>query len=147
MAVTTEALLESVARIEPILRDHAAEAESRRRLSDAAAAAMKEVGLYRMWTPLAYGGLEVDPMTAVRVLEEVARIDSAAAWNLAIHIDTRCSPFTSARGGPPRSMGEETRSWRARCSRRPRQFPSRVGFVSTGALRSRAAPTTATGSS
>src|SRR5262245_41509966 len=88
MVVTTEALLESVARIEPILREHAAEAETRRRLSDATAAAMKQAGLYRMWIPRAYGGLEVDPMTAHRVLEEVARIDSAAAWNLAISVDT-----------------------------------------------------------
>jgi len=88
MAVTTEALLESVARIEPILREHAAEAETRRRLSDAAAAAMKGAGLYRMWIPRAYGGLEVDPITALRVLEEVARIDSAAAWNLAISVAT-----------------------------------------------------------
>jgi alkylation response protein AidB-like acyl-CoA dehydrogenase len=88
MVATTEALLEPVARIEPMLREHAAEAESRRRLPDAAAAAMKGAGLYGMWTPRAYGGLEVDPMTALRILEEVARIDSAAAWNLAIHIDT-----------------------------------------------------------
>ena len=86
--VTTEALLESVARIEPILREHAAEAESRRRLSDAAVAAMKEAGLYRMWIPRAYGGLEVDPIAAHRVLEEIARIDSAAAWNLALSVDT-----------------------------------------------------------
>ena len=83
-AVTVDSLLEAVERIEPILREHSAQAESRRRLSDAAAAAMKEAGLYRMWIPRAYGGLEVDPMTAHRVFEKVSRIDSAAGWNLAL---------------------------------------------------------------
>jgi alkylation response protein AidB-like acyl-CoA dehydrogenase len=83
-AITTEALLEAVARIEPVLREHAAEAEAKRRLSDAAAAAMKGAGLFRMWVPRAYGGLEVDPLTALPIFEEVARIDSAAGWNLAL---------------------------------------------------------------
>jgi alkylation response protein AidB-like acyl-CoA dehydrogenase len=45
---------------------------------------MKEAGLYRMWIPRAYGGLEVDPMTGVRIVEQVASIASAAAWNLAL---------------------------------------------------------------
>jgi alkylation response protein AidB-like acyl-CoA dehydrogenase len=99
MVVTTEALLESVARIEPILREHTGEAESRRRLSDVAAGAMKEAGLYRMWIPRAYGGLEVDPMTAHRVFEEVARIDSAAAWNLSIFAATALfSAFLDEKG-------------------------------------------------
>ena len=43
---------------------------------------MRACGLYRLWRPRAFGGLEVDPMTAFRVLEEVSRIDSAAGWNL-----------------------------------------------------------------
>lgn len=82
--VALESLLDAVEQIAPILREHAAEAEERRRLSDAAAAAIKEAGLYRMWIPRAYGGLELDPMTGCRVVEEVAGIDSAAAWNLAL---------------------------------------------------------------
>ena len=43
---------------------------------------MRACGLYRLWRPRAFGGLEVDPMTAFRVFEEVSRIDSAAGWNL-----------------------------------------------------------------
>lgn len=82
--VTLESMLDAVEQIAPILRAHAAEAEERRRLSDAAAAAMKEAGLYRMWIPRAYGGLELDFMTGGRVIEEVAGVDSAAAWNLAV---------------------------------------------------------------
>src|SRR5215831_3316753 len=75
-------LLESVHEIEPVIRAHAADAERERRLPDAVADAMRGCGLYRLWRPRTFGGLEVDPMTAFRVLEEVARIDSAAGWNL-----------------------------------------------------------------
>ena len=76
------ALLEAVHEIEPVIRAHAADAEASRRLSDIVADAMRRRGLYRMWRPRAFGGLELDPMTAFEVLETVSRIDSAAGWNL-----------------------------------------------------------------
>jgi alkylation response protein AidB-like acyl-CoA dehydrogenase len=79
---TPPSLLDAIRQIEPEIRAHAADAERDRRLSDAVADAMRNVGLYRMWRPKALGGLEMDPMSAFRVLEEVARIDSAAGWNL-----------------------------------------------------------------
>jgi len=75
-------LLDVVHQIEPVIRAHAADAERERRLSAPVAAAMRAAGLYRMWRPKGLGGLEVDPMTAFQMLEEVARIDSAAGWNL-----------------------------------------------------------------
>jgi indole-3-acetate monooxygenase len=75
-------LLEAVRQIEPIIRANSADAERGRRLSDPVADAMRDAGLYRMWRPKSLGGLEVDPMSVFRVLEEVARIDSAAGWNL-----------------------------------------------------------------
>ncbi len=59
-----------------------ADAERERRLPDAVADLMSACGLYRMWRPRTFGGLEVDPITTFRVLEEVSRIDSAAGWNL-----------------------------------------------------------------
>jgi len=80
--ITVDKLLQAVAEVEPILRKHAPEAERERRLSDSAANAMRDAGLFRMWRPQALGGHEVDPVTAFRVFEEVARIDSAAGWNL-----------------------------------------------------------------
>jgi alkylation response protein AidB-like acyl-CoA dehydrogenase len=76
------ALLEAVHEIEPVIRAHAADAEASRRLPDIVADAMRHRGLYRMWRPRAFGGLELDPMTAFEVLETVSRIDSAAGWNL-----------------------------------------------------------------
>src|SRR6516162_497457 len=75
-------LLDVVHQIEPVIRAHAADAKRERRLSAPVAAAMRAAGLYRMWRPKALGGLEVDPITAFQILEEVARIDSAAGWNL-----------------------------------------------------------------
>src|SRR5271167_3105220 len=79
---SVSSLLDAVRQIEPVIRTHAADAERERRLPDAVADAMRASGLYRLWRPQAFGGLEVDPMTAFQVIEEVSRIDSAAGWNL-----------------------------------------------------------------
>ena len=76
-------LKEKVRSIEPVLRQHTAEAESSRRLSRSAVEAMRGMGLYDMTRPRELGGLELDPVSLFRVLEEVSRIDSAAGWNLA----------------------------------------------------------------
>jgi alkylation response protein AidB-like acyl-CoA dehydrogenase len=47
---------------------------------------MRQAGLYNMSHPKAFGGLEVDPLTMFRVVEEVARHDSAAGWNLNLSV-------------------------------------------------------------
>src|SRR5687768_4526145 len=77
-----ESLLERARALEPIIREHADEAERERRLARAVVDAMRESGLFRMFTPRAYGGSESDPVTVARVAEEIARFDGAAAWAL-----------------------------------------------------------------
>ena len=96
-AATVENLLESVNDIAHIMRKHAPEAEWNRSLSPEVVQAMVGAGLFRMWVPKVFGGLELDPMTAFRVIEEVARIDGAAAWNLQISISAGsvCALFTN----------------------------------------------------
>jgi alkylation response protein AidB-like acyl-CoA dehydrogenase len=79
---TTEALLAAVEGIKPSIRQHAAQADRDRRLATPVVKAMRDAGLYRLWRPKALGGLEVEPVAAFRILEEVACIDSAAGWNL-----------------------------------------------------------------
>jgi alkylation response protein AidB-like acyl-CoA dehydrogenase len=79
---TVESILETVHQIGPILRQHSREAERARRLPDEVANAMRERGLYRLWRPRVFGGLEVDPMSGIRIFEELSRLDSAAGWNV-----------------------------------------------------------------
>ncbi len=77
-----DTLLDEVERIRPILEECAPRAEAERALPDAAYDAMLDAGLFRMLAPKAFGGLELHPVEACRVVEAVARIDSAASWNL-----------------------------------------------------------------
>jgi alkylation response protein AidB-like acyl-CoA dehydrogenase len=81
----TTTLLDQVERLRPLIQAHAAEAEANRHLSSVVYDAMVEAGLFGMLAPKAYGGLELHPVETLRVLEAVARIDSATAWNLSMN--------------------------------------------------------------
>jgi alkylation response protein AidB-like acyl-CoA dehydrogenase len=97
-----DALLEAVERIRPVLEEEAPRGEAERALPDAAYEAMLDAGLFRALVPRAFRGLELHPVEASRVVEAVARIDSAAGWNLNV---------SSAIGGfaawLPKQGGEE----------------------------------------
>jgi alkylation response protein AidB-like acyl-CoA dehydrogenase len=84
-------MLQKVQQLEPLLREHSLRAEREHRLPDAVGRALREAGLYRMWSPKSLGGLELDPMTTFRVLEEISRMDGAAGWNA--QIQTATQPF------------------------------------------------------
>jgi alkylation response protein AidB-like acyl-CoA dehydrogenase len=75
-----ETLLNAVRTLEPLIREYADEAERNRRLSQPVVAALAEAGFFRLYTPRTLGGLEVDPLTFYRVVEEIARIDGSTAW-------------------------------------------------------------------
>jgi len=75
-------LIESVKEIAPIVRAHSQEAEQERHLSSETVKAMIKAGLFRMFIPKSLGGLEVDPITCARVIEELSTVDSAAGWGL-----------------------------------------------------------------
>jgi alkylation response protein AidB-like acyl-CoA dehydrogenase len=77
-----ESLVERAQALAPVIREHADRTERERRLAPPVLQAMREAGLFRMFTPRSLGGLEADPVTVARVTEEIARSDSAAAWAL-----------------------------------------------------------------
>src|SRR5260221_13208696 len=68
----------------PAIRAGRDEIERERRLPATVLAAMHAARLFRMFIPASLGGLETDPITSMRVVEEIATADAAAAWNLMI---------------------------------------------------------------
>jgi alkylation response protein AidB-like acyl-CoA dehydrogenase len=79
---TGEILLERVRKLGPLLRENADQGERDRRLPRVVFDALATSGLQRMFTPRSLGGFELDPLTAARIVEEVATFDSAAGWAL-----------------------------------------------------------------
>jgi alkylation response protein AidB-like acyl-CoA dehydrogenase len=79
---TAQALIDGARKIGPLLREHGQTAERERRLPKPVLEALTAGGFQRLFMPRSLGGLEVDPVTCARVVEELARFDSAAAWSL-----------------------------------------------------------------
>jgi alkylation response protein AidB-like acyl-CoA dehydrogenase len=69
----------------PVIAKHAQATERGRRLAGPVVDALREAGLFRLFTPRALGGLETDPVTFARAVEEVSTFDSAAGWALQVN--------------------------------------------------------------
>jgi alkylation response protein AidB-like acyl-CoA dehydrogenase len=80
-----ETIPEPVARaraLAPIIEAAADETERERRVAASVMEAMHEAKMFRLLLPRSLGGAETDPVTFVRVVEEVARADASTAWCL-----------------------------------------------------------------
>ena len=83
-AAASQHFVEVAAALAPQIRAAADNIERMRRLPLPLVEALARAGLFRLWIPRAFGGEETDPMTLGRVVEEIARVDGAAGWCVAI---------------------------------------------------------------
>lgn len=69
----------------PELRSRSTEIDDLRRLPDDVVRALHGRGLLKFWVPHVHGGGEVDPLTGLRTLTELATHDTAVAWCAYVH--------------------------------------------------------------
>ncbi|MEU9826057.1 acyl-CoA dehydrogenase family protein [Micromonospora chersina] len=75
-----EELVRRAAELVPLLRKHAAWTEENRRLHEETIEALADAGVFRMRTPVRYGGYESDTTTLNDVMVELGRGDGSVAW-------------------------------------------------------------------
>ena len=78
-----EPLVQAAAALREVIRAHHHEIEHEQRLPKALVEQFHAAGFYRMVMPRALGGLQVDPLTYVRVVETLAEAAGSVGWNLA----------------------------------------------------------------
>jgi indole-3-acetate monooxygenase len=81
--IDAEPLVREAAALRPVLRRHHEEIEREQRLPPDLVEQLHAAGFYRMVIPRALGGLQVDPLTYLRVVELLAEGAGSVGWNLA----------------------------------------------------------------
>ncbi len=81
--IDAQPLVQAAAALQPVLRDYHDEIEREQRLPQALVEQLRAAGFYKMVIPRALGGLQVDPLTYLRVVELLAEGAGSVGWNLA----------------------------------------------------------------
>jgi indole-3-acetate monooxygenase len=76
-------LVRQAAALLPVLRAQHETIEREQRLPRALVEQLREAGFYRMVIPRALGGLQVDPLTYLRVVEVLSEAAGSVGWNVA----------------------------------------------------------------
>ena len=82
--VKGDELVAAARALAPLIRECRDEIETGRRLPARLVAAMHQAQLFKLYVPAEFGGLEMDPVTPMRVVEAIAEEDGATAWALMI---------------------------------------------------------------
>jgi alkylation response protein AidB-like acyl-CoA dehydrogenase len=77
-------LLQIATGLASALSQNITEEENNGRLSSSAVNALKQAGFYKLFLPKSLGGHEADPLTVAKLVEEVAKYNTAAGWSLMV---------------------------------------------------------------
>jgi len=81
--IDAQSLVRAAAALRPVLRRYQEQIEHEQRLPPDLVAQLHAAGFYRMVIPSALGGLQVDPLTYLRVVERLAEGSGSVGWNIA----------------------------------------------------------------
>jgi indole-3-acetate monooxygenase len=73
-------LMESAKALRPRILAERERIEAERRLPEELVRELAQAGFFRIFLPAVYGGLDLTPMAAAEVFEELARADASVAW-------------------------------------------------------------------
>src|SRR3990172_782374 len=68
------------AALAPLLDGNAQAAEDKGQLTQDGVEELHDAGFFGMWVPQSLGGTEVDPVSSIEVIENLAYGDPSAAW-------------------------------------------------------------------
>ncbi len=97
------ALIDAAISLLPEIRDMADEIDEARRLPDRLVDKLADAGFFRMMVGRELGGLEADPLTAVRVVEALSSASPSVGWVVMI---IACTNFWTARVLPDEAVKE-----------------------------------------
>jgi alkylation response protein AidB-like acyl-CoA dehydrogenase len=80
--IDAQPLVRAAAALQPAIRDHLDEINREQRLPKALVEKFRAAGFYNMTIPRELGGLQVDPLTYLRVVELLAEAAGSVGWNL-----------------------------------------------------------------
>ncbi len=81
--IDAQPVVQAAAALKPRLRQYQEEIEREQRLPKALVEELHSAGVYHMVIPRALGGLEIDPLTYLRVVELLAEGVGSVGWNIA----------------------------------------------------------------
>jgi alkylation response protein AidB-like acyl-CoA dehydrogenase len=77
-------LLQVARELGPVISQHIDEEENNRRISQPVLNALRKAGLLKLYLPKSLGGIEADPLTMAKLVEEIARHNTAAGWSMMV---------------------------------------------------------------